>query len=270
MTFLYLSFSLVSLALGAATTFAEDVWDPAEGVNRGIFKFNDKVDIYFMEPVARGYDKVVPQPAKKGVSNFFRNLRYPSYLVSDIVQLKFGQAAHHTGRFLINTTIGLFGFIDVAQHVGLEDQKEDFGIALAYHGVPAGPYMVLPILGPSNLRDSVGLLVDFFLDPFTILSLSSVKAGTSDPIVYSASGMKLVDTRAGLLDAIESAKTGSVDYYLFTQSAYYQYRDGLLYDKKDADTNAETLLDDDDELPDGGASKKENKDASEKPSASNE
>lgn len=235
-----------SLFVSPILLLAQDpeISDPAEGVNREIFWFNDQVDIYFMEPVASTYDDVLPETAKTGVSNFFRNLRYPSYLVSDVVQFKFTQAAEHTGRFLINTTVGLLGFIDVAEHIGLPDHKEDFGIALAYHGVPAGPYLVLPFLGPTNVRDGVGQLVDFFLDPFTILGLSDVRSGVTDKIVYPANAIKIVNTRAELLEALEAAKSSSVDYYLFLQSAYYQHRRGVLYDGNPPDDEEDPFADD--------------------------
>lgn len=223
---------------------AEEIDDPIEPFNRSIFWFNDTLDVYALEPIARNYDEYTPDTIQTGVHNFFANLRFPSYLVSDLVQFKFTQAAEHTGRFLLNTTVGLFGLIDVAKHVGLEDHREDFGLALAYHGVPPGPYIVLPFWGPSNLRDGIGQVVDFFLDPVVILGLSDVDAGTRDKITYPASTVRLVDTRAGLLEAVEAAKSSSVDYYLFLQSAYYQYRRGLLYDGNPPEEAGENLDDD--------------------------
>ena len=232
------SSSIYSLLLSAIIAFgfqlqaqAEEIDDPIEPVNRGIFWFNDQLDIYALEPIASGYDYITPEFMRTGFNNFFGNLRYPSYLVSDLVQLKFTQVAEHTGRFLINSTVGLFGFIDVAKHVGLPDHREDFGIALAYHGIPAGPYLVLPLLGPSNLRDGVGSVVDFFLDPFAVLGLSSnVDAPFKDKVILPLSTIRLINTRANLLEAVEAAKSSSVDYYLFMQSAYYQYRAGVLND----------------------------------------
>ena len=236
LTFLPLSFvgSILSLLLSVADVRAQDeeIEDPIEPINRGIFWFNDQVDVHALEPIAKGYEDITPDTVRTGIHNFFVNLRFPVYFVSDVAQLKFTQAAEHTGRFLINSTIGLFGLIDVAKHVGLEDHREDFGIALAYHGVPPGPYLVLPFLGPSNLRDGVGSLVDFFLDPLVILGLSDVKAGTRDRITIPLSTLRIIDTRSGLLEAVEAAKSSSVDYYLFMQSAYYQHRRGVLYDGK--------------------------------------
>lgn len=220
-----------------ACTFAEpeEPYDPAESVNRAIFDVNDTLDIHIMEPIARAYKNNTPDPVQIGIKNFFLNLRYPSYLVSDIIQGKFEQALDHTGRFLINSTIGLLGFVDLAKDYGLPDHEEDFGIALMYHGVPAGPYIVIPFLGPSNLRDGVGRIVDAFLDPITWVGYSSVSAGTKVAVAATAFGIKAVHTRAGLLQAIDAAKESSVDYYLFAQGAYYQYRQGVLTDGKDDD-----------------------------------
>lgn len=214
---------------------SEEPYDPIEPVNRAIFDFNDTVDIYVLEPVGRAYRDNVPDAVQTGVGNFFENLRYPSYLVSDIFQGKFEQALDHTGRFLINTTLGIGGLIDFAAEWGLPVHDEDFGITLAYHGVPAGPYLVLPILGPSSVRDGVGRIVDGFLDPIGWVGYSSLSAGTKAAIIAGSLGVKLVHTRAGLLQAVETAKESSVDYYLFVQGAYYQHRHGVLTDGKEED-----------------------------------
>jgi phospholipid-binding lipoprotein MlaA len=209
---------------------SEEIYDPLEDVNRGIFWFNDTLDVNVLEPVAKGYKEYVPSFMRTGISNFFSNLRYPSYLVSDILQGKITQAGEHTGRFLINSTVGLAGFLDIAKDVGLPDHQEDFGIMLAYHGVPAGPYLMLPLLGPSNVRDGVGLIVDGFLDPIGWIGYSSLSSSTKLIIAASALGIRTIHTRAGLIQAIETGKESSVDYYLFVQSAYYQYREGLVHD----------------------------------------
>jgi phospholipid-binding lipoprotein MlaA len=227
-----LALSIVSAGYAAAAE-PEQIKDPLEGMNRGIFWFNDQLDIYLLEPVARGYDWVMPERGKKGVVNFFENLGYPSYLVSDLVQGKLDQAGLHTGRFLINTTLGVGGLIDVAKEFGLEKHSEDFGVALAYHGVPAGPYLVLPLYGPSNVRDAVGFAVDSFLDPVAWLSFTGMSSSTRLVVQGGLVGLRIVRTRAGLIQAIETAKESSLDYYLFMQSAYYQFRHGLLTDGKE-------------------------------------
>jgi len=221
----------------------EEPYDPIEPVNRGIFWVNDELDVYLFEPIAQLYKDNVPSFVQTGVGNFFRNLRYPSYLVSDVVQGKFSQALDHTGRFLVNSTVGVVGLVDVAKDMGLPDHEEDFALALAYHGVPAGPYLVLPILGPSNVRDGIGLIVDGFLDPIGWIGYSNASAGTKLAIASSALAVKFVHTRAGLIQAVEAAKESSVDYYLFLQGAYYQHRHGLLTDGADVDED-EPISDD--------------------------
>ncbi len=218
------------IALPSLSRAQEEITDPFEGMNRGIFWFNERVDRYFLAPIAEGYDYVVPDPIQKGVGNFFENLSYPKYLVSDLVQLKFSEAASHTGRFLINTTLGVGGIFDIAKDLGLEREEEDFGIALAYHGVPSGPYLVLPLLGPSNVRDAVGKVVDTLVHPFMILSYTDVRAGITDPIAYGGRGLDIVQTRVDFDEAIKAGRESSFDYYLFLQGAYTQYRRGVLYD----------------------------------------
>ena len=236
----FLSYGGLCLPTAVYAQSDPEVHDPLEPVNRKIFWFNDKFDVHVFEPVARGYDDVTPKPVKTGISNFFLNLRYPVYLVSDILQFKFGQVAKHTGRFLVNSTVGVLGVMDVAEDWGLPDHKEDFGIALAYDGVPPGPYIVLPFIGPSNLRDTVGFVIDTALDPFYWLgSYTNLSTGAVTSIQYSETALHAVDVRAHLLDAVKTAKESSVDYYLFSQGAYYQYRRGLVYDGNPPDLEEE-------------------------------
>ena len=207
-----------------------DISDPLESVNRPIFWFNDKVDSYVLKPVAQGYQYVVPRPARTGVANFFDNLRYPIYLVSDVVQLKFGQAAEHTGRFLLNSTIGIGGLLDVAKECGLEKHREDFGTALGYHGVPDGPYIVIPFLGPSSLRDAFGLLVDRFLHPSAYISVLDLHTAEENWTTYGLVGAEAISSREQFLGVVESGKSAALDFYLFSRSAYKQSRDGLIND----------------------------------------
>ena len=208
-----------------------EIYDPIEPVNRGIFWFNDTFDVYLLEPVSRGYDFVVPNGVQHSVTNFFRNLKFPAFFVSDVVQFKFDQAAVHTGRFLINTTIGVAGLFDVAEEFGLEHHYEDFGTALGYRGVPSGPYIVIPFLGPSNARDACGRIVDAFLNPvFYLDSFTDLSSEEAFAISAGLYGLDAINTRADLLEAVETAKSASLDYYLFLQSAYYQLRANQIYD----------------------------------------
>jgi phospholipid-binding lipoprotein MlaA len=214
-----------------AQNFEDEISDPFESTNRKIFWFNDKFDGYVLEPIAEGYDWLFPQPIKKGVSNFFENIRFPQYFVSDVIQLKFDQVLHHSGRFLINSTIGLLGTIDVAKDFGLERHEEDIASALAYHGVPSGPYIVLPFIGPSTLRETVGFIADMFLNPlYWVGSYSDMSDSDVELVSYGSTVVRVVSIRASLIDAINTARESSIDYYLFTQGAFYQYRRGILYD----------------------------------------
>jgi phospholipid-binding lipoprotein MlaA len=223
------------------TRSAKDENDPIEGFNRAMFSFNNGLDEYVLEPVAKGYDYAFPTPVKKGVNNFFENLGFPLYFVSDVLQLKFTQAAEHTGRFLINTTAGVAGFIDVAKEVGLERHYEDVGIALGDWGVDEGAYLVLPFLGPSNVRDGLSRIPQTFLNP--IYYIDNV------PVTTGLFVVDTVDTRRTLIDAIDAGKKGSLDYYSFVRNSYRQRRLALIYDgniPKEAQSEPADPLDDPD------------------------
>ena len=221
-----------AMLLISVTAWSEDpISDPLEPMNRKIFWFNDKFDSYLAEPVAHGYDYVTPDFVQDGVGNFFMNLANPAYFLSSILQGKFTQSAEILGRFVINSTVGLAGLIDVAKEVDLPHHREDFGLAFAEWGIPAGPYLVLPIIGPSNLRDAVGLAFDAVTNPlFWTQSLFGVSSDESFWIGWGGASLLYIDTRADLFDAIDTAKESSLDYYLFMQSSYYQHRRGVLFD----------------------------------------
>jgi phospholipid-binding lipoprotein MlaA len=208
----------------------EEVSDPIEGFNRAMFWFNDKLYVVFLRPISKAYDAITPNFFQKGVRNFFSNLRYPIYLVSDLAQLKFDQAGDHTMRFLINTTAGIAGVMDVAKDYDYPEHLEDFGTALGYNGVEEGPYLVLPIFGPSNARDLVGRIVDTGLNPQTYLVYADVDNATA--IALGLRGLEVVDDTNRASEAIDLAKKASVDYYLFVRSAYHQRRQNLIYDNK--------------------------------------
>ncbi len=217
-------------ASGCAKVKPQPVSDPLERVNRGIFWFNDKADTYVLEPVAKGYDSSVPGPVKTSIRNFFSNLRSPVRVASALIQLKFKEAAELTGRFVVNTTLGGAGFFDPATDMGLKPSEDDIGIALGYSGVPEGPYLVLPFLGPSNLRDAIGRVGNLLLDPFYWVAHTGNSSTGKTVTLASLYGLDVVDTRASLLEAIKTGKESSLDYYLFAQGAYHQYRLGLIYD----------------------------------------
>ena len=187
-----------------------------------MFWFNDKVDVYVLEPVATGWAKVAPTRVRTSVSNFFTNLRFPIVTVNDLLQWKPKDAGVDVARFGVNTTVGVLGFFDPASGWGLERHDEDFGQTLGVWGVPPGPYLVLPILGPSNPRDACGLAVDY--------ALSVTPWFIDEYILISARVVDAVNARSLVLDEAREAKRSSVDYYSFIRNAYVQRRRALIAD----------------------------------------
>ena len=204
---------------------AEDVGterDPLECVNRKIFWFNDKVDVYVLAPVARGWEKVSPHCVRTSVSNFFGNLRFPIVTVNDLLQGKVKDGASDVGRFAVNTTVGVLGLFDPASGWGLVKHDEDFGQTLGVWGVPPGAYLVLPLLGPSDPRDAAGFAVDYALSvtPFFI----------DEAILWGAQVGDTVNARSFVLKQVEDAKASAFDYYVFVRNAYLQRRRALVRD----------------------------------------
>lgn len=194
--------------------------DPWEGFNRKVHNFNEVADRWVMKPVATGYMKVTPDPVEQGVSNFFGNLLEIRNVLNDVLQGKWKQAGNDTGRFLINSTIGIVGIFDVAEHMNLKQSEgEDFGQTLAVWGVGGGPYMVLPFMGPSTLRDTGSMPVDWYVNP--ISEIDSV------PVRNSLRTLDFVDLRAELIEA-EGFISG--DRYVFLREAYLQRRHYLIND----------------------------------------
>ncbi|MAR92853.1 MAG: VacJ family lipoprotein [Pseudomonadota bacterium] len=208
-----------------------DPRDPFEGFNRAMFSFNDTLDQYLLRPVAVVYDKATPDPMQDGIGNFFNNLGEIPTIFNDLMQFKLGQAGLDTTRFLVNTTVGLFGFIDIGSRIGLTRNNEDFGQTLGYWGLDSGPYLVLPLLGPSTIRDATGMVPDYYVSPN--------RAVDHDTTRYSLRALDLVDTRASLLEA---EKLVAGDRYAFFRNAYLQRREFLVNDGQMADD----FLDDDD------------------------
>lgn len=222
---------LAATIVHCSTALAEvdqEIWDPLEPFNRGVFWFNDQVDTYLLEPVARAYDHVIPSPVQKSVTNFFDNLGFPGRFLSSLARLDISQAGDDTARFLINSTAGVGGLFDIATQLGVEENKRGFAVALASYDIPHGPYLVVPFFGPTTLRDGIGRGVDGVVHPFAILSYSDVRSGISDKVTWYGLGLDTVQTRSNMIEAIEAARESSLDFYLFVQSAYYQHRRGLL------------------------------------------
>lgn len=213
---------------------SESSEDPLESVNRKVFWFNDQLDEYVLAPAATGWDFVVPKQAQVCVSNFFANLRFPIDTVNNLLQGKVNYAATDVGRFAVNTTVGVAGFFDPATSLGLEPHVEDFGQTLGWWGVSPGPYLVLPILGSSTLRDGGGLIADIPLavTPFFIPWYYSLGART----------LEIVNFRAGILEEVDQAKAASVDYYTFIRSIYLQRRAALVDDQATMSAQSEADL----------------------------
>jgi phospholipid-binding lipoprotein MlaA len=218
-----LSIALLGLMSGCATTQNND---PLEGINRGVYKFNDVADRYVMKPVATTYKNVAPTPIRKGVSNFFGNLLTITTVVNDLLQLKFSQAFNDAGRFVINSTFGIAGLIDVASMDNIPKHQEDFGQTLGYWGVGNGPYLVWPIYGSSTLRDTTGFVFDSYTsDPITYIHRAgNVKAHNQVRLV------QLLNRRYELLDASDLVDSASLDPYAFARDSYLQHRASLVQD----------------------------------------
>jgi phospholipid-binding lipoprotein MlaA len=214
--------AIVSLGVlgGCATT--HDPRDPLEPINRGVYKFNDAIDTMFLKPVAQVYEGITPTAARTGVSNVFANINDVVVALNNLLQGKFTEAASDVGRVLINTTAGLFGVFDVATPVGLEKHDEDFGQTLGYWGIGDGPYLVLPIVGPRNLRDTAGLIVDWEVDPVVQIDPSRSR--------NQVWGLRIVSRRAELLGASSLLSVAALDEYEFVRDAYIQRRRNLIYD----------------------------------------
>lgn len=213
---------LMLLLGGCASTQGPGVeHDPWEGMNRATYAFNETVDGLIIKPVAVGYEKVVPNFVQRGVSNFFSNIDDVFVVVNDLLQFKFKQGLSDTTRLVLNSTIGLAGLIDVATPLGLPKHNEDFGQTLGAWGVPPGPYVVLPILGPSTLRDTGGRVVDAQYSPTLQLE---------DDERLQAVVLEGVSTRAQLLGASSLLETAALDPYSFTREAWLGRRQRLVED----------------------------------------
>jgi phospholipid-binding lipoprotein MlaA len=212
--------ALYLLGASASVALANEEADPWQGYNRAMFSFNDFVDRYTLKPLAKGYVFVTPRIVRKGVSNVFNNVGEVPTIINGILQGKPGRATKDTGRLLVNTTIGLAGIFDVAQHMGLKSGGgEDFGQTLGVWGVKQGPYVVLPFLGPSTLRDVAAKPADWYTDPRAYIDHQRTKN-----VIF---GVYLLDMRAGVLD-LERHITG--DRYTFVRDAYLQRRQFLITD----------------------------------------
>jgi len=219
-TAIIFSVLLVGMLGGCAT---QENRDPLEGVNRGIYKFNDTADKAVIKPIAGAYKAVLPSPIRKGVNNFFTNLSTFVTTINDLLQFKFGKAMDDAGRFVINSTVGVLGLIDVASMDNVPKNNEDFGQTLGYWGLGNGAYIVLPFLGPSSVRDTTGLVVDTLaFDPITYLDNPAAR--------NSLRLVKFIDKRAQYLPASDLLDEAALDPYAFMRDAYFQRRESQVND----------------------------------------
>jgi len=216
-------FLVLLLLASAHFTFSEEIQkvDPLEEINRVFYELNfNLLDPVIIKPIAIIYDQATPKPVRQVLRNFFSNLDEVPSLVNNTLQGKFGQAGNNAGRFLMNTTIGLGGFFDVAKKAGLQPgEDEDFGQTLAVWGVPAGPYLMLPFFGPSTFRDAPSNFVDSLFDPFSY--------NNRLPVRVAIKGIDLIALRADLL-GIDDVISG--DEYLFIRDVYLQNREYVIGD----------------------------------------
>jgi phospholipid-binding lipoprotein MlaA len=209
--------------------------DPWEGFNRGVYKFNDTVDRATLKPIAKGYRKITPQWFRIGVGNFFSNLAYPATIVNQFLQGKAKLGLQDTGRFLVNSTLGVAGIFDVATPMGLQANDEDFGQTLAVWGVGSGPYLTLPFFGPSSLRDAPSRIADYFLGPLTYADIPWEAE-------WTMRAFDVVHTRSELL-SLDPTLERTFDPYAFMRDAWVQQREFNIVDGNPPPETLEDLED---------------------------
>jgi phospholipid-binding lipoprotein MlaA len=213
---------LFALVLSGCATTGSDPRDPWEGMNRKTYAFNDAIDKAVLKPVAVGYTKVLPGFAREGVSNFFENLEDIGTALNNVLQGKPGKGASDAARFVVNTVFGFFGLWDIATPLGLEKHYEDFGQTLGVWGLQSGPYLVLPLLGPSSMRDAPAR----FIDP----SWYYPQYISSDTLYWSIWSLDKIRIRASVLQAESTLAAASLDDYTFIRDAWLQRRRSQVYD----------------------------------------
>jgi phospholipid-binding lipoprotein MlaA len=214
--------SLISLTMLGGCASTGNPRDPIEPLNRGVYQFNDALDKVLLKPAAEVYRGVLPQFVRTSVSNIFSNINDVIVALNNLLQGKFIDSVSDVGRIAVNSTIGVLGIFDVATHLGMEKHDEDFGQTLGYWGIGDGPYLVLPFFGPKNLRDTVGLFVDYKTDPITYID------PTRDRNIVR--GVRIVNRRSELLETSKILETAALDPYEFVRDAYLQRRRNLVHD----------------------------------------
>ena len=213
---------------------AGDSADPWQGVNRAFFSFNEGLDRWVLEPVAKGWDFVLPDFAQRAIRNAFDHVRFPIHFSNNLLQAKPADAGRDVARFLVNTTVGIGGLMDPASTIGLPASNEDFGQTLGVWGVPTGPYLMLPVFGPSNVRDGVGLVVD-----------TSMNVASYYVPIYATVGLTVgntVNRRSMVIEELAAERRAALDFYEAVRSAYTQYREALVKDRGDVDPGSYGLV----------------------------
>ncbi len=204
----------------------KEIYDPFERVNRKIFAFNETADKYAIEPIARGYRKAIPRPVRDSIHNFLNNLSLPLSAINSFAQGKVSNGLATFSNFLINTTVGVGGLFDVARKKGIYFKPEDFGQTFAYYGASPGPYLMMPLLGPANLRDASGLALNTLISPigFNAFEIGNQKSIMKDEYLFMIVGLTAIDTREGLIEIVDDIRNDSFDPYSTIRSAYFQKR----------------------------------------------
>ncbi|MBT4880212.1 MAG: VacJ family lipoprotein [Alphaproteobacteria bacterium] len=219
--------------------------DPLEGMNKAIFDFNHFLDAILLKPVSQMVYEITPQPVQDGVHNFLQNLNEPLVLLNEILQLDGDNAADTLARFLLNTTFGVLGLFDIASEIGIYPHEETFGETLAVWGIGSGPYLVLPLFGPNNVRGTVGRGVDYYINPFNYYA----KSHDRDYLIYVKLGVTTVDTRIRNMKLLDQLEEDSIDLYATIRSLYWQNLTARLKAAEDDDYSDRDLpspFDDDD------------------------
>ena len=250
LTFIFFLVSLNNTALSGSSdnvttypgdfktsTIEDEIYDPIEPFNRAMFGFNNFADKMVLEPTAKGYRKL-PSPIQSGISNFLGNLRMPLVILNQFLQGQGNNAIESTGRFVVNSTAGILGLIDVADKIGLEAKHEDFGQTLATWGVGDGFYIVLPIFGPSNLRDTGGMVLTFMTDPINAYAQREGEAW----LVPLRTTINAVDQRSKIIDEVNALRNNSIDYYAAVRSSYYQNRIAAIKNIDDSELTPVPLI----------------------------
>ncbi|TRX02631.1 MlaA family lipoprotein [Candidatus Methylobacter oryzae] len=249
------SLVISSVLAGCATTSTVNEKDPWENWNRGAQEFNDDLDKNVVKPVAKGYLSVTPKFVNDGITNFFSNLNDIGVTINDFMQLKLTQGGMDAGRFLVNTTAGVVGFVDVATMIDLPKHNEDFGQTLGFWGVPSGNYLVLPFLGASSPREVVGTIGDALMNPLTYTFVFAGSGAAVSAVNAGAKSVDVVDTRADVIPTEKIVNEASAgDRYSFIKNAYQQRREYLLHDGNIPEEE-ELQLEDDATAKDTGATK---------------